>query len=128
MRNLRSYRPAIIAGALLAAGGGSVAAHHGWAWTSPEPFTLTGTVTEIYIGNPHVTLEVQTEEGLWHVDLAPLIRTTEAGFTQNSVSVGESVTLYGHRSTMPELAMKAVRVVVNGITYDVYADRTAPFD
>ncbi|MGD9740171.1 MAG: hypothetical protein AB7O56_04775 [Bauldia sp.] len=103
-------------------------AHHGWAWTSPDPFVLEGTITEIYIGNPHVTLKVQAEAGEWHVDLAPLMRSTEAGFVEGVASVGDAVTLYGHRSLFAdELSMKAVRVVVNGNTYDVYDDRLAPF-
>ena len=121
---------ALFAGALLAiVSGGSALAHHGWAWTSPEPFSLTGTITEIYIGNPHATLKVEAEGGIWHVDLAPLIRTINAGFNEGSASIGDAVVLYGHRSTMMgELSMKAVRVVVNGQTYDVYADRVAPFN
>jgi hypothetical protein len=103
-------------------------AHHGWAWTSPDPFVLEGTITEIYIGNPHVTLEVQAEAGMWHVDLAPLMRSTEAGFVEGVASIGDAVTLFGHRSLFAdELSMKAVRVVVNGNTYDVYDDRLAPF-
>lgn len=122
-------RRSLGAAAIVAAiSGGTALAHHGWAWTSPEPFVLNGTIADIYIGNPHVTLGVETAEGLWHVDLAPLIRTTDAGFGQASAAIGDAVTLYGHRSTMDELAMKAVRVVVNGVTYDVYPDRTAPFD
>jgi len=126
----RHIRSTLAAGAILVTvAGGTALAHHGWAWTSPEPFTLSGTITDIYIGNPHVTLQVQTEDGVWHVDLAPLMRTLDAGFNQGSASIGDAVTLYGHRSTIAgELSMKAVRVVVNGVTYDVYADRTGPFD
>ncbi|MDZ5699293.1 DUF6152 family protein [Chelativorans sp. M5D2P16] len=99
-------------------------AHHGWAWTEDEPFELTGEIEEIYIGNPHVTLEVRAEGGTWHVDLAPLARTVRAGFDEEAASIGDTVTCIGFRSRDPgERSMKAARVLVNGATYDVYPRR-----
>lgn len=125
----RPLRTTVAAGAILALAGGAALAHHGWAWVSDEPFTLTGTITEVYVGNPHVELAVETDEGVWEVDLAPLVATTNAGFTEESATAGDEITAYGHRSLdMEELAMKAVRIEVNGVIYDVYPDRTGPFD
>lgn len=99
-------------------------AHHGWAWTDDEPFELSGTIEEIYIGNPHVTLTVRAEDGTWHVDLAPLARTLRAGFDEDAASVGDMVTCLGFRSSDPaERTMKAARVTVNGTAYDVYPRR-----
>jgi hypothetical protein len=116
---------ALIAGAvagMLAAG--TAFAHHGWAWTEDEPFELTGIIEEIYIGNPHVTLKVGTENGVWDVDLAPLSRSLAAGFDEDAATIGDEVTCVGFRSrNHDELHMKAARVIVNGSTYDVYPDR-----
>lgn len=99
-------------------------AHHGWAWTEDEPFELTGVIEDIYIGNPHVTLKVRAEDGVWDVDLAPLSRTLSAGFNEDAAAVGDEVTLLGFRaSNHAERHMKAARVVVNGSTYDVYPNR-----
>jgi hypothetical protein len=99
-------------------------AHHGWAWTENEPFELTGTIEDIYIGNPHVTLEVRAEDGVWHVDLAPLAATLRAGFDEDAAAVGDQVTCIGFRSrNHGEMSMKAARIVVNGETYDVYPNR-----
>lgn len=130
MRDRSLVKATLIAGALMVGSAGAASAHHGWADTIPEPFVLTGTVVDIYIGNPHVHLIVENEEGVWEVDLAPLIRTLDAGFDENAASVGDEVTLYGHRyaASRMELGMKAVRVVVDGETYDVYPDRVAPFE
>jgi hypothetical protein len=114
---------------ILGAAAGAVAtrgasAHHGWAWTEDEPFELTGVIEDIYIGNPHVTLKVRAEDGVWDVDLAPLSRTLSAGFNEDAAAVGDEVTLLGFRaSDHAERRMKAARVVVNGSTYDVYPDR-----
>lgn len=99
-------------------------AHHGWAWTEDEPFELTGTIEEIYIGHPHVTLEIRAEDGVWHVDLAPLARTLRAGFDEGAARTGDTVTCIGFRSRdHGELSMKAARIIINGQTYDVYPNR-----
>ena len=55
--------------ALLAAG--PVFAHHGWSWTADGMFELEGIIKEIYIGNPHATLDVDVEGEIWRVELAP---------------------------------------------------------
>lgn len=117
-------RRAVLAVALSVLAASPAVAHHGWAWTEDEPFELTGTIEDIYIGNPHVTLEVRADDGVWHVDLAPLGPTTRAGFDENAAQVGDEVTCVGFRSRDPaERSMKAARVVVNGKTYDVYPNR-----
>lgn len=110
---------------LLAASAVPAAAHHGWSWAVEEVSSLTGTIEEIYLGNPHAVIRVRTEAGeVWEVDLAPPSRTLAAGFDEDAAKVGDTVTLWGNRSRDPaELWMKAIRVEVNGETYDVYPDR-----
>jgi hypothetical protein len=100
---------------------GVARAHHGWDWTLEEDFVLEGTVAEIYLGNPHAALNVMSEGALWTVELAPPSRTRAAGFVEGVAEVGDAVTAYGHRSKDPEeRRMKAVRIRVNGVSYDVY--------
>ena len=102
----------------------SAAAHHGWSWTVEEQSELTGTIEEIFLGNPHAVLTVEAEDGLWTVELAPPSRTRAAGFDENAAKVGDEVTAIGNRSSDPaEKRMKAVRIIVNGKTFDVYPDR-----
>ena len=102
----------------------SAVAHHGWSWTVEEQSELSGTIQEIFIGNPHAVLKVQADDGLWTVELAPPGRTRAAGFDENAAKVGDQVTAIGNRSADPnEKRMKAVRIIVNGKTYDVYPDR-----
>ena len=99
-------------------------AHHGWSWTVEEQSELTGTIQEIFLGNPHAVLGVEAEDGLWTVELAPPARTRAAGFDEAAAAVGDAVTAIGNRSSDPEeKRMKAVRIIVNGKTYDVYPDR-----
>ena len=90
-------------------------------------FELKGVNTAIYIGNPHATIDVEAEGESWRVELAPPSRTMAAGFTEDVAKVGDEVTAIGNRSQdETEHRMKAVRVIVNGGTYDVYPDRAPP--
>jgi hypothetical protein len=99
-------------------------AHHGWSWTSEERFELTGTIEDVFVGNPHASVTVAAEDGSWIVDLAPPSRTRAAGFTEEVAKAGDAITAIGNRSSDPaEKRMKAVRIIVNGATYDVYPDR-----
>lgn len=99
-------------------------AHHGWSWTQDGFFQLEGVIAEIYIGNPHATIDVDVDGTIWRVELAPPSRTIAAGFTEEVAGVGDEVTAIGNRSQDEgENRMKAVRVIVGGGTYDVYPYR-----
>jgi hypothetical protein len=99
-------------------------AHHGWSWTEDGMFQLEGVIKEIYVGNPHAALDVDAEGEIWRVELAPPSRTIAAGFTEDTAKPGDEVTAIGNRSKdANEKRMKAVRIIVNGKTYDVYPDR-----
>jgi len=122
---LRMTRRRIVAGIIgLGMTASAASAHHGWSWTEDDPFSLTGIIEDVFIGNPHVTLKVRAEDGVWDVDLAPLSRTLAAGFDESAAKVGDEVTCVGFRaSDHMQRHMKAARVIVNGKTYDVYPDR-----
>jgi hypothetical protein len=114
-------RAALVASALIAGGAGIALAHHGWTWTQDEDFVLEGKIEEIYLGNPHAVLTVMSEGNVWQVELAPPSRTAAAGFVDGVAKTGDDVTAYGHRSNdMSEYRMKAERIRVNGVNYDVY--------
>jgi hypothetical protein len=99
-------------------------AHHGWAWAEDEFSELEGTIVSIYLGNPHAALEVDVDGDVWHVELAPPRATANSGFVEGVASEGDQVTAIGHRSLdEDELVFKAVRIIVNGETYDVYPRR-----
>lgn len=99
-------------------------AHHSWSWTEDGLFELRGTITELYIGNPHATLDVDVEGEIWRVELAPPSRTVAAGFAEDTASPGDEVIAIGNRSLDPnERRMKAVRIIINETAYDVYPGR-----
>ncbi|MEI2415196.1 DUF6152 family protein [Orrella sp. JC864] len=99
-------------------------AHHGWSWAESEPMTLQGTVAKVQIAPPHPWLDVQTEDGLWRVELGNPSQTQRAGFDESSAKPGDAFTAIGNRAKdAGEKRMKAVQVTVGGKTYDIYPSR-----
>jgi hypothetical protein len=125
MRQHRITRRVALGMAGAALGAGGAAAHHGWSWAESEPFELRGTIREVYIGQPHPTLRVQTEaDGLWIVELNNPRATERSGFSAASAAPGDAVHAIGNRAlTRSERRMKAVRLTVRNRTYDIYPDR-----
>jgi hypothetical protein len=110
--------------ALSAMGASGAAAHHGWSWAEGEQMTLTGTIREVYIGQPHPTLRVEADDGLWTVELSNPRQTARSGFAAESAAAGDRVVAIGNRAReQGERRMKAVRITVRDRTYDIYPNR-----
>lgn len=103
----------------------SAAAHHGWDWAEADQMELTGTIQEVYIGQPHPSLRVESEEdGVWTVELANPRQSENAGFVEGSAKAGDKVVALGNRSQNPdEKRMKAVRITIDGRKFDLYPNR-----
>lgn len=118
------HRGSVTLALLLGALSAPAFAHHGWAWTDSGFFELTGIIEEVYLGNPHASLDVDVEGTIWRVELAPPGPTAASGFVEGVAAPGDEVVAIGNRSADPdEHRMKAVRLIVGGETYDVYPSR-----
>ncbi|MBC2775301.1 hypothetical protein H6M51_20790 [Rhizobium sp. AQ_MP] len=118
----RSLSLSILAGVVLSAG--TAMAHHGWSWAEADQIDLTGKITAISFAPPHPTLELDTAEGPWRIELGNPNQTQRSGFVEGVVAVGDEVTVRGNRSLDPdEKRLKAVRVIVEGRNYDIYPSR-----
>ncbi|HTV70502.1 MAG TPA: DUF6152 family protein [Rhizobiaceae bacterium] len=127
LKSSRAVRASVAGIALWTAAAGAAFAHHGWSWTEDGFFELEGIIKEISIGNPHAALDVDVEGEIWRVELAPPSATISAGFTEDAAKAGDEVTAIGNRSRdETEKRMKAVRLIVNGKTYDIYPNRVPP--
>ena len=114
---------ALVVGAFLAQ---EALAHHGWGWASDEQFELTGKIIDVRLGNPHgeVTLDVDGER--WVVEVGQPWRNERAGLTAELLSMGQVITVHGHRSAKKgQPLMKAERVVINGENYNLYPGRAS---
>lgn len=103
---------------------GSALAHHGWGGYTRADFTLTGTVTDTHLGNPHDRLTVAVDGQMWNVVLSPPARSRRAGFDNSVIEVGDTVTLLGNRhADAGTLEMKTRRITVHDRDYDLYPSR-----
>ncbi len=129
MRHSTLARRTLLAAGLAGLVAAPALAHHGWVWTTDEPFVLEGEIQTVYLGNPHGRVDIVVDGDVWVVELAPPRATARSGFVDGVAEQGDQLTAYGFRSNdASERRMKAVRVEVNGNTYDVYPRRTQLFD
>ena len=87
----------ILTGAVLVIAASTVFAHHGWSGYK-EVIEMSATVTELKLGNPHDRLLATDDAGQeWNLLLAPPARNRRFGFSEESVSVGDEIVLYGQK-------------------------------
>ena len=106
----------------------SASAHHGWGGNVDQVSDMTGVVVEsVKLAGPHGTMKIRTADGkVWDITLAPPYRTSEAGLKQDSIPIGEKVTVRGNRNSDPKrFEMKTIRVEFGGKRYEVYPEREA---
>jgi Family of unknown function (DUF6152) len=118
-RTLRRWAAAITVAAVLGTAG-TVAAHHGWgSYDADRPVTVTGPLTQVTFGNPHVDVRVQAADKTWEVILAPVSRMEARGATADVVQVGKTITAYGYPSREHADEMRAERITIDGRTYEM---------
>jgi hypothetical protein len=100
-------------------------AHHGWGGNEEQETTLTGTLAApVSLAGPHGTFKLKTSDGqVWDITLAPPPRTSGAGLKENTIPLGATVTVRGHRNkTANRFEMKTESVTWNNRTFAVYPD------
>lgn len=99
-------------------------AHHGWSWAEDEQTTLKGTIASISMSPPHPVLKVNSDDGVWQVDLGNPNQTERSGFKADSAKVGDPIVVLGNRSLEKNKKhMKAVRITVGEKQFDLYPER-----
>jgi uncharacterized protein DUF6152 len=102
-------------------------AHHGWGGNQDAEFELSGTlVKQVSLAGPHATMQIKDDKGqVWDITLAPPPRTDRAGLKENTIPLGATVKVHGHRnSDAKKFEIKTERVYWNGKEFNVYPDRT----
>ena len=95
----------LVAGLSLWAFSSPAFAHHAFAgeYDKDNPIRLTGTVTKIEWMNPHARfyIDVKDESGKmtnWNIELGPPLILRRSGWTQNSLKIGDQITVQGYRA------------------------------
>jgi len=95
----------LIAALGLLVGAASARAHHAFAaeYDAKKPVTLTGTVTKVDWRNPHAWFYVDVKDDggkvtNWGFELPSPNGLMRAGWTHNSLKIGDTITVEGSRS------------------------------
>jgi hypothetical protein len=98
--------------------------HHGWGWATDEEFEIAGRIVEVRLGYPHGEVDIQVGEERWMVEVGQPYRNADAGLGDSMLVSGVWITVHGHRSARAgERLVKAERVVIDGVSYNLYPDR-----
>ena len=132
MRTRLTLALASFAGLLLTVA--PVAAHHSFAaeYDSAKPIKLTGTVTKIEWTNPHCFfyIDVKNEESgkieNWALELGNPNALLRAGWTPNSVKIGEEVMVEGSRAKDGTFLGNARSMVLKSTGQRLFAGSSQP--
>jgi hypothetical protein len=99
-------------------------AHHGWSWTTGENIELTGTITDVSLGNPHGELTLDVDGTPWTVEVGQPWRNSRAGLKDGDLAEGVVLTVSGEPSADPdEKLLKVERLWIGGVEFELYPDR-----
>ena len=140
--NMKTYLlGGVVAFGLLVAGA-RVSAHHSFAaeFDSEKPITLTGIVTKVEWTNPHVWFYVNVKDEKtgattnWGAEMGPPHGLQRRGWRQNTLKIGDSVTVAGSLAKNGAKRMNASKVTLTatgarpGETLDAASSGSANVD
>jgi len=116
--NLKSA--AVLASVLALGASAPALAHHSFAaeFDGDSPIELTGTVTKVEWANPHTFfyIDVQNDDGSyqnWALEMGSPNGLARRGWTRNTLSIGDVVTVTGSRARDGSLKGNARTVVLS---------------
>ena len=115
---------ALVLGGLFALGiflaGAPVSAHHSFAaeFDAEKPITLTGIVTKVEWTNPHVWVYLNVKDATsgavtnWGFEMGPPHGLQRRGWRQNTLKIGDQVTVAGSMAKNGAKRMNASKVTL----------------
>lgn len=110
----------LVAAAALLMVAGPALAHHSMAmYDSTRVITVTGTVTEFRLTNPHIQIlfDVKTDQGgveHWSsIGENPVVLRRQ-GWNRNTIKPNDQITISGYRANDGRPLMTTEKIVVNG--------------
>ena len=107
-------------------------AHHSFAahFDATKPVTLTGAVTKVEWTNPHVWfyVDVRDDSGVsanWAMEMGSPNALLRGGWTRNSMTVGDVVTVDGFRSRDGSTSAAAAVIVLVRTGQKLFAAQSA---
>lgn len=94
-------------------------AHHGWSYYKDQ-IEMMVTIKELKLGNPHDRLIAIDADGQeWNLLLAPPARNRRFGFTEDTLSVGDEIELFGQKHPK-KFEMKVHYINIDGVNVYTY--------
>ena len=95
---MKLLNQALVLGGWIAGASGAAVAHHSGQFFTDETVTLTGTVKEMQLTNPHSWIEmmVANEDGelvQWSIELSSPVVLFRRGWTRSTLQPGDEVTV-----------------------------------
>ncbi len=99
---------------LVAVGLTPLVAHHSMAaqYDEKKSVPLKGVITKFDWGNPHVFLSVESGDATWEVELDSRPELKRAGWTKDSIQLGESITVEGYRARDGSMQLMAKSITL----------------
>src|SRR5688500_861864 len=117
MKNLLAWTLFIAVGLFMASG--PTAAHHSTADYETTMTTVTGTVTEHRLLNPHtqISFDVKDDKGnveKWIAETNSAVAPYRTGWTRNTLKAGDQITATGNRAKNGMPLMHLRKIFLNG--------------
>lgn len=99
---------------------GPMFAHHSQAtYDTKHEVTLTGTVTEFELINPHTLIHFQVKDDKgnveeWVAETGPPNNLRRMGWTQNTIKAGDQITITVHVARNGRKQAHLLKIAVNG--------------
>jgi hypothetical protein len=78
-------------------------AHHSYAdFDREHPLTITGMVTDIFWGNPHIVFTVHESDGDMRIEWITTAGADVTGVMRNQIGIGDRMTVTGSRHLDPQ--------------------------
>jgi DNA/RNA endonuclease YhcR with UshA esterase domain len=122
----------VVAAGLFTAASGQISAHHSFAaaYNMSAPITVTGTIVNVRLTNPHsfFFLDVENEAGdteRWSFEAGTPSGMIRNGYSPQVIREGDVVTITGFHARDPEVNAGMLRelVTADGTVYGMFGPR-----
>ena len=120
---IKSFVVLALAAGLLTISGPTFAHHSSALYDQEREITLTGTVTEFRLTNPHMQIlfDVKTDQGNiehWRSNGDNPVNLRRRGWNRNTIKPGDQITVSGHPVKDGRPLMSTRKIVLNGKELD----------